>query len=104
MKHSEFDKKRTVALTLPILLGGVLLRAAVLAGTTKSVHPVVLGSVEWVGALGTAADVKGKPSWAKRFVKAVIGLDDREQAMLTPNGVAVDPQGRILVADTKGRV
>jgi len=68
------------------------------------INPIALGAVDWVGELRSAADVKGKPSWAKRVLKAVIGLDDQQKAMLEPNGVAVDPQGRILVADTKERV
>ena len=75
------------------------------ADSPKSpIIPIALGAVDWVGELRSAADVKGKPSWAKRFLKAVIGLDDQQKAMLAPNGVCVDPQGRILVADTKERV
>jgi sugar lactone lactonase YvrE len=84
---------------------GFFVRAAMLASTPAAeVSPISLGAVDWVGSLRTAADVTGKGSWAKRFLKAVVGLDERQKAMLTPNGVAVDPQGRILVADTKGRV
>ena len=85
---------------LAILLGRLMV-----ADSPKSViNPIALGAVDWVGELRNAADVKGKPSWAKRVLKAVIGLDDRQKAMLAPNGVCVDPQGRILVADTKERV
>jgi DNA-binding beta-propeller fold protein YncE len=83
----------------------VLLGRLMVADSPKSaINPIALGAVDWVGELRSAADVKGKPSWAKRFLKAVIGLDDQQKAMLAPNGVCVDPQGRILVADTKERV
>ncbi len=75
------------------------------ADSPKSpINPIALGAVDWVGELRSAADVKGKPSWGKRVLKAIIGLEEQQKAMLAPNGVAVDPQGRILVADTKERV
>lgn len=60
--------------------------------------------LQWVGMLRTAADVTPKPGFFKKFIKKVVGLDDREKSMLMPNGVAVDAQGRILVADTRQRV
>lgn len=62
------------------------------------------GPAEWVGQLRTARDVTGPGSWFKRMVKKIVGLDDHTPAMLQPQGVTVDPQGRILVADTKLRL
>lgn len=60
--------------------------------------------VEWVAEIRTARDVTGKPSWFRRLLRAVAGLDDRIPVMLQPHGVGVDRSGRILVADTKLRV
>jgi len=97
--------KKLLAAVAGLCLLAVPFGRLVVAGSPKSeIKPLPLGAVEWVGELRGAADVKGKPSWAKRFLKAVIGLDDQQKGMLAPNGVSVDPQGRILVADTKERV
>ncbi|HLX74884.1 MAG TPA: hypothetical protein VKR26_09120 [Terriglobales bacterium] len=72
----------------------------------ESKAPAVLlpPQLEWVGMLRNAADVNPKPGRFKKILKKIIGLDDRQKAMLLPNGVAVDAQGRVLVADTKERV
>jgi len=72
----------------------------------SSKPPAVLlpPQLEWVGMLRNAADVNPKPGRFKKILKKIIGLDDRQKAMLLPNGVAVDAQGRVLVADTKQRV
>src|SRR5579864_5433405 len=72
----------------------------------ESKVPAVLlpPQLEWVGMLRNAADVNPKPGRFKKILKKIIGLDDRQKAMLLPNGVAVDAQGRVLVADTKERV
>ena len=72
----------------------------------ESKPPAVLlpPQLEWVGMLRSAADVNPKPGRFKKILKKIIGLDDRRKAMLLPNGVAVDEQGRVLVADTKERV
>lgn len=72
----------------------------------ESKPPTVLlpPQLEWVGMLRSAADVNPKPGRFKRILKKIVGLDDRRKAMLLPNGVAVDEQGRVLVADTKERV
>lgn len=72
----------------------------------ESKPPAVLlpPQLEWVGVLRSAADVNPKPGRFKKILKKIIGLDDRRKAMLLPNGVAVDAQGRVLVADTKERV
>jgi len=98
------SKKLLGAIAAFCLLAVPLGRRMVADSPKSAINPIALGAVDWVGELRSAADVKGKPSWAKRVLKAVIGLDDQQKAMLTPNGVAVDPQGRILVADTKERV
>ena len=72
----------------------------------ESKPPAVLlpPQLQWVGMLRSAADVNPKPGRFKRILKKIVGLDDRQKAMLLPNGVAVDAQGRVLVADTKERV
>src|SRR5208283_3077555 len=96
--------KKLLGVAAGFCLLAVWLGRLMVADSPKSaIQPVALGAVDWVGELRSAADVKGKPSWAKRFLKAVIGLDDQQKAMWAPNGVCVDPQGRILVADTKER-
>jgi DNA-binding beta-propeller fold protein YncE len=59
---------------------------------------------EWTGEIRSARDVTGKASWFKRAVRFVVGLDDNARSILTPNGVHVDAQGHILVADTRARV
>jgi len=98
------SKKLLLVVAALGLLAASLGRLMVADSPKTPIKPIALGAVDWVGELRGGADVKGKPSWAKRVLKAVIGLDDRQQAMLAPNGVVVDPQGRILVADTKERV
>ena len=72
----------------------------------ESKPPAVLlpPQLQWVGALRSAADVNPKPGRFKKILKKIVGLDDRQKAMLLPNGVAVDAQGRVLVADTKERL
>ena len=43
----------------------VLLGRLMVADSPKStINPIALGAVDWVGELRSAADVKGKPSWA----------------------------------------
>jgi len=98
------SKKLLVVVAALCLLAASLGQLMVADSPKSPIKPIALGAVDWVGELRGGADVKGKPSWAKRVLKAVIGLDDHQQAMLAPNGVVVDPQGRILVADTKERV
>ena len=66
--------------------------------------PLLPPQLEWVGTLHSAADVAPKAGFLKRFIKKVVGLDDRKKAMLTPQGLAVDGEGRLLVADTRERV
>ena len=66
--------------------------------------PLLPPQLEWVGTLHSAADVAPKAGFLKRFIKKVVGLDDRKKAMLTPQCLAVDGEGRLLVADTRERV
>lgn len=66
--------------------------------------PISLGAVDYLGALRTPADVKGKPSRFRNLLNKVIGLDGDYRRMVLPHGVAVDTRGRVLVADTKGQV
>lgn len=72
----------------------------------KSEPPSILlpPQVEFVGVLRSAADVSPKPGLFKKILKKIAGIDDRDKAMLLPHGVAVDDQGRVLVADTRERV
>ena len=60
--------------------------------------------LEWVGSVRSAADVIGKQSRFKWLLKKIVGLDDRERAMLVPYGIAVDSRGRMLVVDTRARL
>jgi hypothetical protein len=59
------------------------------------------GRPEWIGEIRNARDVIGKGSWFKRAVKAIVAIDDRRKQLLLPEGVAVDSQGRIFVADPR---
>jgi DNA-binding beta-propeller fold protein YncE len=47
------------------------------------------------------ATTRGKPSFLSRAWRALVGGRD-EPGMLQPYGIAVDPAGRVLVADTFG--
>jgi DNA-binding beta-propeller fold protein YncE len=97
-------QKRIIVGALAALLATVFFRAAVVAGSVRTeVQPFSVGAVDWLGEFRNATDVQGKGSWWKRFLKAVVGIDDRNKAVLSPSGVAVDSQGRLIVADTRGR-
>ncbi|HLK33754.1 MAG TPA: 6-bladed beta-propeller [Terriglobales bacterium] len=98
-------KKGLAGVGIGIALG-LLLLSAWPRTEAESKAPAVLlpPQLEWVGTLRNAADVTPKPGRFKRILKKIIGLDDRQKAMLLPNGVAVDKQGRVLVADTKERL
>ncbi|HET9789729.1 MAG TPA: 6-bladed beta-propeller, partial [Candidatus Angelobacter sp.] len=97
-----------------ILLISSLVLALVLALTAASAYarteppsvnsPLSLGPVDYLSSLRGPLDVKGKPSGFKRFVNKVIGLEDDGRRLIQPHGVAVDAKGRVLIADTKGRV
>jgi len=60
--------------------------------------------LEWVGSVRNAADIVGKQSRFKWLMKKIVGLDDRERAMLVPYGIAVDTNCRMLVVDTRARL
>lgn len=66
--------------------------------------PFSLGPVDYLGSLSAPADVKGRPSGFRRFVNKTLGIEDDHRRMVMPHGVAVDGSGRVLVADTRGRV
>ena len=51
-----------------------------------------------------ASDVIGKQSRFKWLLKKIVGLDDRQRAMMAPYGIAVDSKGRMLVVDTRARL
>jgi DNA-binding beta-propeller fold protein YncE len=65
---------------------------------------VSIGPVDFLRAFRGPADVKGQPAGWKRVLRKIIGLDDSRTRMIQPHGVAVDAQGRVLVADTKAAV
>lgn len=97
--EGPFRLPHVLALSLLIGTGGC---APLLGQITNPVQPG--GVAEYVGELRNAKDVQGKGFWFKRAIKAVVGIDDREKALLLPNGVHVDGRGRVLVADTRARV
>jgi DNA-binding beta-propeller fold protein YncE len=66
--------------------------------------PFSMGPVEYLGSFSTPADVKGRPSGFRRFINKTLGLEDDHRRMVFPHGVAVDANGRVLVADTRGQV
>ena len=70
---------------------------------TKPPQVLLPSQLEYVGTLRSAADVTPKPGFFKKMVKKIVGLDDRDRAMLMPYGIAVDSQGRVLVVDTRER-
>jgi DNA-binding beta-propeller fold protein YncE len=76
------------------------------ASDAESKPPQVIlpPQLEWVGTLRSAADVTPKPGFFKKWAKRIVGLDDLKQSMMMPYGIAVDAQGRVLVADTRQRV
>lgn len=97
-----------------VLLAAVLVAVALLAilatrgysSTYKpeASGPISLGAVDYLGALRTPADVKGKPSRFRNIINKALGLDGDYRRMVLPHGIAVDSRGRVLVADTKGQV
>ncbi|MFI5105227.1 MAG: hypothetical protein ACHP79_09915, partial [Terriglobales bacterium] len=96
-------------LTLTIIAAAVLLLGLAVSAYSRTTPPsptapVSAGVVDYLGALRTPADVKGKPSGFKRVVNKILGLDADHRGMALPHGVAVDGSGRVLVADTKGQV
>lgn len=60
--------------------------------------------LEWIGSVRSAADIAGKQSRFKWLMKKIVGVDDRERALLVPYGIAVDSKGRMLVVDTRARL
>ena len=104
MAGSKRLRKRIIGWALAALLTTVFFRAAVVAGSVKPpAEPFTIGAVDWLGTFRNATDVQGMGAWWKRFLKAVVGIDDRAKAVLSPSGVAVDSQGRLIVADTRGK-
>jgi DNA-binding beta-propeller fold protein YncE len=100
-----------VKITKPAAAGLTALLVLLIAASAYSARdlpppaaPFSLGPVDYLGSLSTPADVKGKPSGFKRFINKTLGLEDDHRRMVTPHGVAVDANGRVLVADTRGRV
>lgn len=93
-----------------LLLCAVGTATAVLAASRKQNTPpqpeprISLGAVDYVAVLRNPADVKGRSSGVRRLLKRIVGLDDSTLSMVQPHGVAVDTMGRVVVADTKGRV
>lgn len=99
------SRKRLIWASLAVPLALLLLAAwPHTEAESRAPSPLLPLQLEWVGTLHSAADVAPKAGFLKRFIKKVVGLDDRKKAMLMPQGVAVDAQGRVLVADPRERV
>lgn len=62
--------------------------------------PPVPARIRFLRSLDPAA-ARGKPSFLSKAWSVIVGRRDEPQ-MLQPYGVAVDPAGRVLVADTFG--
>jgi DNA-binding beta-propeller fold protein YncE len=104
-KQGGMSIRKILGAVLIAAVGFGCLRAMVLAGNVKPApDPVTLGAVNWLGDIRNAADVRGKGSWMKRFLKALAGIDSRKKAMIWPSGITVDHQGRLIVADSRERV
>lgn len=104
-QHSNMTIKKILGLLLIALVAFGCVRAIVLAGDVQPrPDPVTLGAVNWLEDIRSPADVRGKGSWMKRFLKALAGIDSRKKAMMWPSGITVDRQGRLIVADTRERV
>ena len=95
----------------PVWAGAVTMLALAAAISAYSANeppapvvPLSMGPVDYLGSLSTPADAKGRPSAFRRFINKALGLDDDHRRMNQPHGVAVAPDGRVLVADTRGRV
>jgi DNA-binding beta-propeller fold protein YncE len=100
------NAKRFGGFTLVLLILGTsifLAQPRIEAVDRQPTHnlPSQLG---WVGSVRSAADIVGKQSRFKWLMKKIVGLDDRERAMLVPYGIAVDSRGRMLVVDTRARL
>ncbi|MBZ5522489.1 MAG: hypothetical protein LAP21_09640 [Acidobacteriia bacterium] len=100
-----------IKITSPVVIGlaaCVVLLISFSAYSANELPPPVvpfsLGPVEYLGSFSTPADVKGRPSGFKRFINKTLGIEDDHRRMVLPHGVAVDANGRVLVADTKGQV
>ena len=100
------NAKKLVGLTLALLLAATsifLAQPKIEAVDRQPAHNLP-SQLEWVGSVRNAADVLGKQSRFKWLMKKIVGLDDRERAMLVPYGIAVDSKGRMLVVDNRARL
>lgn len=103
----KLHKLGKLPLGLTVIVGMALAFAAYRPPTQAESAPPEINlppQVEFVGVLRSAADVNPKPGFFKKMLKKIAGLDDHDKTMLTPQGIAIDSQGRVLVADTKQRV
>lgn len=92
-------------LLVAVFLAAVVTASPPRSGMTATTAPSDAASKpEWVGEIRNARDVTGKGSWFKRAMKAIAGIDDRQRALLQPEGIAVDGLGRVLVADPRAGV
>lgn len=87
-----------------LLVAGFSSRPSHTGTAAASVPSSPTSKPEWIGQIRNARDVTGKGSWFKRFLKKIVGIDDARKALLMPEGVAVDAQGRIFVADPRAGI
>lgn len=99
-------KKLVGAFLVGLLALSVFLAMPVPQGQANDQRPALNlpSQLEWVGTVRSAADVTGNPSRIKWLFRKIMGTNDAEKTLGMPYGIAVDSQGRMLVADTKARV
>jgi DNA-binding beta-propeller fold protein YncE len=103
----DHTPKKLLGLGLACLLAlAIFLALPVPRGQANDQRPAVNLplQLEWVGTVRSAADVTGNPSRLKWLFRKIMGTSDSEKTLNMPYGIAIDRQGRMLVADTKGRV
>jgi hypothetical protein len=100
------NAKRSIGLTLVVFViaTSVFLAQPRIEAVDRQPARNLPSQLEWVGSVRNAADVLGKQSRFKWLMKKIVGLDDRERAMLVPYGIAVDSRGRMLVVDNRARL
>jgi DNA-binding beta-propeller fold protein YncE len=102
--RKSMKKFAGLALALLVLASAFFLAQPRIEAVDRQPPRNLPAQLEWVGSVHNAADVIGKQSRFKWLMKKIVGLDDRERAMLVPYGIAVDSKGRMLVVDTRARL
>ncbi len=94
------------AAVLSLMAGGIFLSLPMPQIRANDQKPALNlpSQLEWVGAVRNAADVTGNPSRLKWLFRKIMGTSDSEKTIAMPYGIAIDRQGRMIVADTKGKL